>query len=217
FEGVDVIGDSEAGRSFQAFWALLNDAEQSAQLDAALETVLARAFARKLDRRERSFLRGLTGTMLERGGQVHDVMQHFARSLRGFVQSRGYLEQRRLNQLLKQAQAEALGLREHLRAQRSVGHDLNLTTSRLRSLSQWRLQDPRQTQVDGSIQRNDAAAISLDSVGDLVAQSEIDFRSLRRDLYELLGEHAQLSIAQVLAQRQAEQGLGSVIGYLSLG
>lgn len=54
FEGVDVIGDSEAGRSFQAFWALLNDAEQSAQLDAALETVLARAFARKLDRRERS-------------------------------------------------------------------------------------------------------------------------------------------------------------------
>ncbi|MBB4131754.1 MULTISPECIES: DUF3375 domain-containing protein [unclassified Xanthomonas] len=217
FEGVDVIGDSEAGRSFQAFWGLLNDAEQSAQLDAALETVLARAFARKLDRRERSFLRGLTGTMLERGGQVHDVMQHFARSLRGFVQSRGYLEQRRLNQLLKQAQAEALGLRDHLRAQRPIGRDLNLTTSRLRSLSQWRLHDPRQAQVDGSIQRNDAAAISLDSVGDLVAQSEIDFRSLRRDLYELLGDHAQLSIAQVLAQRQAEQGLGSVIGYLSLG
>jgi hypothetical protein len=45
FEGVDVIGDSDAGRSFQAFWRLLNDAEQSAQLDAALETVLARGFA----------------------------------------------------------------------------------------------------------------------------------------------------------------------------
>ncbi|MDM7555657.1 DUF3375 domain-containing protein [Xanthomonas fragariae] len=217
FEGVDVIGDSEAGLSFQAFWALLNDAEQSAQLDAALETVLARAFARKLHRRERSFLRGLTGTMLERGGQVHDVLQHFARSLRGFVQSRGYLEQRRLNQLLKQAQAEALGLRDHLRAQHLIGCDLSLTTSRLRSLSQWRMHDPRQVQVDGSIQRNDAATISLDSVGDLVAQSEIDFRSLRRNLYALLGDNAQLSIAQVLAQRQAEQGLGSVIGYLSLG
>ena len=171
------------------------------KLDAALETVLARAFACKLDRRERSFLRGLTGTMLERGGQVHDVMQHFARSLRGFVQSRGYLEQRRLNRLLKQAQAEALGLRDHLRAQHLIGCDLSLTTSRLRSLSQWRLHDPRQAQVDGSIQRNDAATISLDSVGDLVAQSEIDFRSLRRNLYALLGDHAQLSIAQVLAQR----------------
>ncbi|AKK66109.1 DUF3375 domain-containing protein [Xanthomonas translucens] len=217
FEGVDVIGDSDAGRSFQAFWALLNDAEQSAQLDAALETVLARSFARKLDRRERGFLRGLTGTMLERGGQVHDVMQHFARSLRGFVQSRGYLEQRRLNQLLKQAQAEALALRDHIPAQRGIGRDLNLTTSRLRSLAQWRLHDPRQQQVEGGIQRNEAAAISLDSVGDLVAQSEIDFRSLRRDLFELLAEQPQLSIAQVLTQREASQGLGSVIGYLSLG
>ncbi|MFT4249302.1 MAG: DUF3375 domain-containing protein [Pseudomonas sp.] len=217
FEGVDVIAESEAGRSFQAFWALLNDAEQSARLDAALESVLARGFARRLDRRERGFLRGLTGTMLERGGEVHDVMQHFARSLRGFVQSRGYLEQRRLNQLLKQAQAEALALREQIPAQRGIGHELKLTTSRLRSIAQWRLHDPRQLQVDGSVQRNDAAAISLESVGDLVAQSEIDFRGLRRDLYELLEDRAQLSIAQVLQAREAAQGLGSVIGYLSLG
>ncbi|MFT3458146.1 DUF3375 domain-containing protein, partial [Klebsiella pneumoniae] len=49
FEGVDVLGESDAGRRFQAFWRLLNDAEQSAQLDAALEAVLARGFARRLD------------------------------------------------------------------------------------------------------------------------------------------------------------------------
>jgi hypothetical protein len=217
FEGVDVIGDSDAGRSFEAFWRLLNDAEQSAQLDAALETVLARGFARKLDRNERTFLRGFTTTMLERGGQVHDVLQHFARSLRGFVQSRGYLEQRRLNQLLKQAQGEALGLRDHIPAQRAIGRDLQLTTSRLRSLSQWKLHDPRQAQVDGSVQRNDTAAISLESVGDLVAASEIDFRTLRRDLHDLLGAQPRMSIAQVLEHREAPQGLGSIIGYLSLG
>jgi hypothetical protein len=217
FEGVDVIGESDAGRSFQAFWRLLNDAEQSAQLDAALESVLARGFARRLDRNERAFLRGFTGTMLERGGQVHDVLQHFARSLRGFVQSRGYLEQRRLNQLLKQAQAEALALRDDFPAQRSIGRDLQLTTSRLRSWSQWKLHDPRSAQVDGSVQRNDAAAISLESVGDLVASSEIDFRTLRRDLHDLLGMQPKLSISQALSQREAPQGLGSVIGYLSLG
>jgi hypothetical protein len=202
---------------FQAFWRLLNDAEQSAQLDAALETVLARGFARKLDRDERAFLRGFTGTMLDRGGQVHDVLQHFARSLRGFVQSRGYLEQRRLNQLLKQAQSEALALRDEFTAQRPIGRDLQLTTSRLRSWSQWKLHDPRSAHVDGSVQRNDAASISLESVGDLVASSEIDFRTLRRDLHDLLAIQPKLSIAQALSQRDAPQGLGSVIGYLSLG
>lgn len=217
FEGVDVIGESEAGRSFKAFWNLLNDVEQSAQLDAALESVLSRGFARRLQRHERQFLRGLTGIMLERGGHVHDVLQHFARSLRGFVQSRSYLEQRRLNQLLKQAQAEALQLRDAVGARQRTSYTLQLTTSRLRSLSQWRLHDPRNTLIDGRIDRSEGASISLDSVSDLVAQSEINFRGLRRDLHELLADHDQLCISQILERRPAEQGLGSVIGYLSLG
>jgi len=216
FEGVDVIADSDAGRSFNAFWSLLNDIEQSARLDAALESVLSRNFAKKLQRHERQFLRGFTGVMMERGGHVHDVLQQFARSLRGFVQSRGYLEQRRLNQLLKQAQAEALQLRDSVSVRQRTPYTLQLTTSRLRSVSQWRLHDPRNAQVDGSIVRSEGAAISLDSVSELVAQSEIDFRSLRRDLHELLAEHDQLSIGQVLERKPAEQGLGSVVGYLSL-
>ncbi|GGA18740.1 DUF3375 domain-containing protein [Dyella nitratireducens] len=216
FEGVDVIAESDAGRSFNAFWNLLNDMEQSAQLDAALESVLSRNFAKKLQRHERQFLRSFTSVMLERGGNVHDVLQQFARSLRGFVQSRGYLEQRRLNQLLKQAQAEALLLRDSVSVRQRTPYTLQLTTSRLRSLSQWRLHDPRNAQVDGCIVRSEGAAISLDSVSELVSQSEIDFRSLRRDLHELLAEHDQLSIAQVLERKPAEQGLGSVVGYLSL-
>lgn len=216
FEGVDLIADSEAGRSFNAFWALLNDIEQSMQLDAALEAVLARGFARRLERHERQFLRGLTRVMLERGGHVHDVMQHFARSLRGFVQSRGYLEQRRLNRLLKQAQAEALATRDHARPRQPLPYALKLTTTRLRSLAQYRLHDPRLSQVDGAVAASDGALISLDSVSELVAQSEIDFRGLRRDVFELLGEHMQLSIAGVLNERPAAQGLGSVVGLLAL-
>ena len=217
FEGVDVIGESDAGRSFQAFWRLLNDAEQSAQLDAALETVLARGFARRLDRNERAFLRGFTGTMLERGGQVHDVLQNFARSLRGFVQSRGYLEQRRLNQLLKQAQGQALQLRDEVRPTAPTGFVLPLSSARIRSIGQWRLHDPRTHQVDTSIYYAEAAEITLDSVGDLVAQSEIDVRTLKDNLFMLLGSRPRLSISQVLRERPARQGLGSVIGYLSIG
>ncbi|HZW18396.1 MAG TPA: DUF3375 domain-containing protein, partial [Luteimonas sp.] len=217
FEGVDLIADSEAGRSFQAFWNLLNDADQSGRLDEALEALLARGFARRLARDERAFLRGLTSTLLERGGEVHAVMQSFARSLRGFVQSRGYLEQRRLHQLLRQAQGEALQLRERVHATTQTGYTLALSGSRLRSLSQWRLHDPRSVRVDGRVHSAEVAAISLESVGDLVAQSEIDVRGLRRDLHELLAAHERLSIGQTLQHRPAAQGLGTVIGYLSLG
>src|SRR5262249_6080087 len=142
FEGVDLIGDSDAGRTFTAFWKLLTDPEQSAALEESLEQVLTRAFANQLETRERRFLRLLMRMLLDQGGSVHDVLQNFARSLKHFVQSREYLEQRRLNQVLKDAQRTALDLKDHLHAAAPIGYALQLTSSRVRSLAQWVLFDP---------------------------------------------------------------------------
>lgn len=217
FAGVDVIATSESGRSFAAFWRLLTDAEQSSQLESAVDAVTARSFARALDRRERSFLLHLTRTLLDRGGHVHDVLQNFARSLKSFVQSRAYLEQRRLHQLLKQTQAEALKLRDQVRSNEAIGSTLTLSSARLHSLSRWRLHDPRASQVDGSMLRAEDAAITLDSVGELVAQSEIDFRTLKQRVRAVLAEREQCSVGGVLEHFPAEQGLGSVVGYVALG
>ncbi|MEO9214046.1 MAG: DUF3375 family protein, partial [Rhodanobacter sp.] len=103
------------------------------------------------------------------------------------------------------------------RSNEVIDYTLTLSSARLHSLSRWRLNDPRHSQVDGSIVRADGAAISLDSVGELVAQSEIDFRTLKQQLHALLAVHAQCSVAAVLEHYPAEQGLGSVIGYVALG
>jgi hypothetical protein len=99
FSGVDVIAESDSGRTFKAFWRLLTDPGQSLELEEALEQLLSREFMRTLDRRERRFLSGMTKLLLERGGDVHEAMQQFARSLKQFVQSREYLEQRRASRL----------------------------------------------------------------------------------------------------------------------
>lgn len=63
----------------------------------------------------------------------------------------------------------------------------------------------------------DAALIGLDDVGDLVAQSEIDFRALKANIRAVLELHSQASIGDVLGQFPAAQGLGSVVGYMALG
>lgn len=217
FAGVDLIAESDAGRSFAAFWGLLTDAEQSARLEEAIETVVARDFAQRLPRRQRSFLLHLTRTLLERGSEVHDVSQRFARSLKSFVQSREYLEQRRLSSLLKQAQNAALALRELLRPEHAIDVALELSSARLRSLTQWRLYDPAERSVETTLQRGETLAISLDHIGALVAQSEIDFRMLRVHLRQMLQERMRCTIGGVLARFPASQGLGSVVGYLTLG
>ncbi len=217
FAGVDLISESEAGRTFSAFWRLLTDPEQSATLENALDQLMSRDFVAGLDLQERRFLLRLTRTLLEQGGLVHDVLQSFARSLKNFVQSREFLEQRRLTQLLRHAQRAALALKDEVRATDTLSYTLPLTSCKLSSLSQWLLHDPALQALPGQMSDGAAAPIDLASVSDLVAQSEIDLRSLKANVRDVLGRRDQASIADVLLEFPAAQGLGSVVGLLALG
>jgi Protein of unknown function (DUF3375) len=59
--------------------------------------------------------------------------------------------------------------------------------------------------------------IDLLEVANAIARSEIDFRTLYRNLRASLEMHSQRSIADVLEQFPATQGLGTIVGYLSIG
>lgn len=217
FAGIDLIAESDAGRTFSAFWRLLTDPEQAAMLEESLDSVMSREFVGELDMRERRFLLRLTRNLLEQGGAVHEVLQTFARSLKHFVQSREYLEQRRVNQLLKEAQRTALTIKDEVKATESLEYSLELTSSRLRSLSQWVLYDPALQAEPDAMREGEPPPIDLESVSELVAQSEIDFRTLKEHVCSLLEQRDQASIGDVLEHFPAEQGLGSVVGLLALG
>ena len=146
-------------------------------LEESLDSVMSREFVNELELRERRFLLRFTRNLLEQGGAVHEVLQNFARSLKHFVQSREYLEQRRVSQLLKEAQRAALSIKEEIKATESLQYSLELTSSRLRSLSQWVLFDPSLQAVPGGMREGEPPPIDLESVSELVAQSEIDFRT----------------------------------------
>lgn len=217
FAGVDVIADSPAGRTFAAFWTLLTDPEQSAQLEASVDSVTNRDFIRLLSRDDRAFLMTLTRTLLDRAGTVNNTQTKFARSLRTFVQSREYQEQRRLHRLLQGAKASALAVREVLRPERPIGLDLQLSSATYRSVGQWKLHDPVQALTAEDLVQAEAATIRIEDIQTAVEQSEIDFRTLRANIRGVLMERSQISIGGLLEQYPPPQGLGTVIGYLSLG
>lgn len=217
FAGIDLIGDSDPGRTFTAFWRLLTDGEQSLALTDALDAIVERGFARRLEPRERRFLQSLTAVLMAEGGEVHEVLQQFARSLKHFVQSREFQEQRRLHSLLRQAQQAALEARDVVRPNGRIDFSLFLTSSRIRSASQWGLHDPALRAPDATMTDAAGSDLSLEAVEALVRQSEIDFRTLREHIRQLLGERSQVSVAELLERFPAEQGFGSVVGYVALG
>jgi hypothetical protein len=217
FAGIDLISESDAGRTFSAFWRLLTDPERSATLEDALDTVLSRGFLNDIDLRRKSFLRRLPGTLLEQGGFVHEVLQTLAKSLKQFVQSREFLEQKRLNHLLKDAQKAALGLKDEVKPTELLDYTLELTTSRLRSYAQWQLFDPSLDVVSEKMESGDLLDVDLARIAELVADSEIDFRHLKENVRAVLNIRSQASIRDVLDSYPAAQGLGSVIGLVALG
>jgi hypothetical protein len=217
FAGVDVIAESAAGRTFAAFWGLLTNPEQSALLEASIDSVARREFMRLLSKDDRMFLANLTRTLLNRAGSVNNVQTGFARALRTYVQSHEYQEQRRLTRLLHAAKSDALALRDQTRPEGPTGVDLQLSSATYRSIGQWKLHDPPLTIQTADLVQAEEAAISLDVVQSAVEQAEIDFRSLYANIRETLMLRSQITIRGLLEHYPAVQGLGTIVGYLTIG
>jgi hypothetical protein len=217
FSGVDLIGSSAEGLSFNAFWRLLTDPEQSATLELATERVLSREFMRQLALSERRFLIGLTRVLLAESGSVHDVLRQFAASLKHFVQSREYLQQRLISRALNHAQRAALLIKDNVSSGDRLPFWLWLTSSRITSLDQWKLFDPQAGTLPEAMRNAEDPEIGMELVSRLVAQSEIDFGTLRINIRSVLSTREQASIGDILKLYPAPQGLGTVVGYLALG
>jgi hypothetical protein len=216
FDGIDVIRETDAGKAFDAFWRLLTNPIQAARFEESLRQVVDRAFAAELSGDERRFLLRLKSRLLEQTAKINVVQSSFASSLQSFVRSREFSEHRRILRLLRQAQTSALAVAPTVRINQKIDFQLARTSAALKSASQWYLNDP--SKVAGSAEMSDAGPSNarLEDIQSHIHRSEIDVRLLKRNIREVLDRASQASISQVLKAHPADQGLGSVIGYLQL-
>jgi hypothetical protein len=217
FDGVDVIAQSDAGKTFNAFWRMLTDPQMNLEFEGSLDQLMARDFTSQLTREERLFLLKLSQIFLAKGKDVHDVLDGFSSSLRQFVQKREFQKKRRLTQLIGNAQKDALILKEHIHSISDLNFELSLTGSRISSISQLQLFDPEEDRYEGGLQTSHTQEVSLDLIAGLIEASEIDFEDLKDNILEQLKTRQQISIGQLLAIYPAKQGLGTVVGYVVLG
>ncbi len=216
FAGVDVLEDSEAGRSFNSFHALVLDPEQSGVFDEAVDQVLSRGFADDLPTEQVRFLRRLLSTLQAESMAVRDTMTAFSRSLRRFVESRAYLEHRRLAEELAQAQALCLQAVAAHKPITDLGLALASSSMPLGPLSRWVLHNPADLRTAEAVVAQDNRPLDLEVLRRQVRESEIDFVELRHNVAETLGRRGAASLAEVLADHPATQGLASVVGLLVL-
>lgn len=216
FAGVDLLENSEAGRTFAAFHSLVLDPEQAVALDQAVDSVLSRDFTAALTRDEVVFLRRLLTTLQRESTSVRQVMTGFSRSLRRFVETHAYREHRRLATALAEAQSAAVAASRVARPFDPSGYVLDSSSVPIRSISSWSLHNPADVRTAQPVTEHVAAPLDLALLRRKVRESEIDFAELRGAVVDVLRRRPVASIADVLSEHPASQGLASVVGLLLL-
>lgn len=216
FAGMDLIRSSAAGRTFFAFWRLLNDPEQTARLEEAIDAVLDRDFAGDMTAEERRALRFLRRSLLDKGSDVQETTRRLAHGLRCFVESRQYMEEHRLNRLIAEAMRAGMDAAAQCNAVTPTGISLSHTGFTPESVSQLQFYDPYEQGLPPPLEDGTAPPASLEAVGERILRSEINMRELRRNIVDVLSSKSQATVGEVLEAHPATQGFGSVIGLIEL-
>lgn len=217
FKGIDVIGASPAGRTFSAFWNLLNDQTESALFEDALDSILERDFARDLPAAKRKELRFMRRTLLAKAGEIHRITTRLACGLRHFVQGEGYREEKKFHRLLGETMQLGLDRAEKFSLTTPTG--LKAARPALRPVAALRLV-PLNPEKHAPVPKAEKA---LRPTGEmvraaqrLVEASDIDFRSLIEDILAVLALKNPCTIGDVMRIRPSDQGLAGLVGLLQL-
>lgn len=216
FRGVDLIGQSDAGRSFTAFYDTVLDPARSSQLDEWIDAVLGRPFAADLTADQRRRFRTLLTQMEDAASEVHTTMTSLSRSLRHFVQSRTYEEHRRLQKLLRSAQQRAVEIVGDRKPYDVLDIDLVRIGMSIESVAALKPHNPTDDLVTEDVQTQPPGTVELADLRKLVRESEIDFDELTDNIAATLRTHGHATIGTVLRDHPASQGLASAVGLMSL-
>lgn len=214
--GDDLLGQSTVGRTFTAFFRMLNDPSQNRRAQELVDRLLERDFARQLTRTERERLANVFSDLYEPAQEVLDVKTELYRSLARFVRSQDFRQHRVLLDLLQGAQHLALSQKDEVPSRSPFPLDLELSRARLSSVAQHNLKDPTDPGAPAEAEVHDATTLSVEVLADLVRTNDIDIVELTGRVNDVRGREGQASIGDVLRAHPASQGLASVIGLMFL-
>ncbi|MEO7147694.1 MAG: DUF3375 family protein, partial [Terrimesophilobacter sp.] len=203
-------------RSFSGFSTLVLDPAIGTAFDDDIARVLDRDFAGELKPSDRRFLRRFITTLKDHSGEIHEVITAFARGLRRYVQSQDYQRDRKLRELLREAQAAGVQASRNIKPYSQTGLQLELSAVVLSSVGAIRLYDPGELTARAPIVRHEPETVDLEMLRELARATEIDFAELTDAVNELLAHVEHCTVGEVLERHPATQGVASVVGLLAL-
>ncbi|WP_040788551.1 DUF3375 domain-containing protein [Massilia niastensis] len=206
----DLIEDSDEGKSFRAFWDLLMSSSRQDELSALLEKVMALEPVRQLEPDNR--LRRIHYDWLEAGEVTQRTVARLSEQLRRYLDDQAWLENRRIMQLIRDVEKQALSLRDRnpetgFAKIDALGPGIELPMERL-------LYNPpfKASILPVAVEESDAP-LAADA---LFEQVYVDQARLESNIRRALQTRSQVSLSVLAAEFPITQGLAELATYLKL-
>lgn len=212
FQERDIIQDSDQGRSFRAFWELLMAPEHQARLQQMLERLYRIEEIRELH--PDPFLEKLRYQLLEAGERVYKTANRLVEQLRRFLDDQAWLENRRIMDLIREIEKQAVAVKDALPTGREFA-----VVSEVKPLLELPMQRPLFSPARGvRLEESAVEEGSADTDADpLYEQVYVDRGELRRRITRMLQREPQVGLSEVLARHPLERGLAELVAYVDIG
>lgn len=217
FKGYDAIDESEEGKTFKAFYRFLCNDIAIGEIDSAISSLGNRPFWQSVAKRSQNKITDMRRSLNIRARETQSVMRRLSISLKHLVQSRDYVRNKRLKELLAQAQQLALELAQNTKIPyNSILIEETESTVNVNSSQAIALYDPASEAIPTALENAQRDAVNILDLAKRLNASEINYALLKKHIIISLGDKESVSIGEVLKRFPATQGLASVIGYLHL-
>ena len=209
----DAITDSDQGRSFRAFWDFLMSSSRQEELSTRLDQVLQlpAVSALKPDARTRR----VHYDWMEAGEHTQRTVAHLSQQLRRFLDDKAWLENRRIMDILRGIETQAIALRD------TQLSGAVMTIADTAADIELPMERPLHTPgVKPIITHNLLASVEADSTIDasaLYAQVVLDKTQLASHIRQSLQEKSQITLKELIDNKPLTQGLAELVAYLELG
>jgi hypothetical protein len=214
FKANDLLWNTDQGKSFRAFWEFLLSQKKQDELSALLETVSTLPEVQEVKKDD--FLDRIKINLIEAGDRVNKTNHQLIEQLRKFLDSKAYLENKRMGEVIREVQALALRVKDN---PPRTADFLLLDDRPFVELVMDRplFSSPRKVEMtDTGYEAGDQAAISTDQYAKLYNQPFVDVEQLRKRIRQLLQAESQVTLKQVTDAFPVEKGLAEVVAYYSI-
>lgn len=204
------IAESDQGRSFNAFWDFLMSQDRQEELTGLLDAVLALPPVEAM--RPDARTRRVHYDWLEAGEQAQATVRRLSQQLRRFLDDGAWLENRRIMEILRGIEANALALRD--RPPKGPVTEVPGTAARIRLPMERPLYAPPLSPTITALVL-EPGEDDLDTSA-LYAETLVDKALLEAHIRRALQARSQVTLRELCEARPLEHGVAELVAYLQL-